>query len=283
MSALQYDSSSDDNDRGSQSVKKSLLAELTAARETTVDAAGDDSHDGRGQTSRRGTQKEKVRRRQGTGAAKNLASSKAAQREDNGGNGSGEDGQRPGRGARYVRKERGAKSRVVQNQEQPGGGAGASSGSEDGRRVRIKNNGLLGNASKAGVQKEQMVSESEFEPTMDEVENWRGSLNKLMDTDSEDVRTAFSIKECDPAVIRRLGPESFLGGRKLEEGGLPLYDGEGKANLHFVLGTYRSVRMIYSRRKRGDNTVEAVPDAERGLLRWLVLRARELQLISHQN
>jgi len=297
LSALQYDSSSDDNERGS--VKKSLLAELTAARESTSNVAGDGSE---GQANQRGRKKEKVRRRRGTGEKD---SSKQADFQQEGGSGSmghkkkrnrqetkdlndshehqGDDGQKPGRGGRYVRKGRGMKSKVVQDQDhmagkQPGRDAGVSSGSEDGRRVRIKGNGLIGN--KAGAQKDKEVSESEFEPTTDEIEDWRGSLNKHMDKSSDDLRTAFSIKECDTAVIRRLGPESFLGGRKLEEGGLLLYDDEGKANLHFILGSYRWIRRIQSKRAQGDETFPAVPHAERGLVRWLLLQARQLQLIS---
>mmetsp|Transcript_53308 Transcript_53308/g.106014 ORF Transcript_53308/g.106014 Transcript_53308/m.106014 type:complete len:1062 (-) Transcript_53308:275-3460(-) len=312
LSALQYDSSSSD-DIERRSVKKSLLAELTASRETAIDAAGDDSVRSLFQTSDQGLQKGKVRRRKGTGAdegrkqAKSVAASRNLQEEGAGRSGSmdlnkvrskqektklndshehnGDDGPRPGRGARYVRKGRGMKSRVVQDPDhastkQPGGDAGVSSGSEDGRRVRIKGNGLLGNASKAGMQKDKEVSESEFEPTTEEIQNWRSTLNKHMDSGNDDLRTAFSIKECNPSVIRRLGPESFLSGHKLEEGGLPLYDDDGKANLHFLLGTYLSIRRTQSKRARGDNTVEAVPDAQRGLIRWLLLQARQLQLIS---
>lgn len=171
-------------------------------------------------------------------------------------------------------------------------GADADSDGDNGGSARFRMRAAHGGGGGGGKRKNEADSGSEMDPDEEEVGLWSEELQRRADQLGRGIlRTAFSMKECPGAKIRGLQPECFLGGRRLEDGGHPLFDDEGKANLHFLLSTFRAVQRERERRKRGkdekkkeagEDSEEEGPDnlAEVKYLRWLVRQARELKLVN---
>merc|ERR1719343_435916 len=86
------------------------------------------------------------------------------------------------------------------------------------------------------------------------------------------------MKECTAPVLRklRLNPANFLGNCSVD--GQMLYDDQGKINLHFLLPTYRLVRL--KRSAENDKGVDVISKKERSYLKWLIRQARDMRLVS---
>mmetsp|Transcript_2824 Transcript_2824/g.6627 ORF Transcript_2824/g.6627 Transcript_2824/m.6627 type:complete len:928 (-) Transcript_2824:216-2999(-) len=140
--------------------------------------------------------------------------------------------------------------------------------------------GAQGRQCRQGKGRAKADSSSEEEPEAHLVEAWEKDLRSRRGQGGHE-RTAFSIKECGVGVIRHLSAGCFLGQRRLEEGGMLLYDGEGKVNLSFLLGSHRAVRRDRDNRVNADRT-GPVGEEDIARLKWLVSRARKLRLVSRQ-
>jgi len=180
---------------------------------------------------------------------------------------------------RLVKK--GPRSRVVpEPQGAPRKGGGDSSGSETGARFRTREQ-VAGGDRGGGGMREDEDDASEGEPDEEQVNEWKADLlTRTTERDRQDLRSAFSIKECPAVAIRTLDAACFLGRRRLEDGGRPLFDNEGKVNLHFLLGTYRGALMAKQKRKAGKDAPGKIDPAEHSYLRWLIRQARQLKLIN---
>ncbi|CAK9059236.1 Hypothetical protein SCF082_LOCUS31420 [Durusdinium trenchii] len=92
---------------------------------------------------------------------------------------------------------------------------------------------------------------------------------------SGDLRAAFALKPCSTKEIRQLGDQAFLGGKRTP-GALPIYDLDGKVSLKFLLATNKASEKSRDRLRGEDSEV----DFHRPFIRWLLKKARELQLLS---
>eukprot|EP00929_Paragymnodinium_shiwhaense_P026938 TRINITY_DN1591_c1_g1_i3.p1 TRINITY_DN1591_c1_g1~~TRINITY_DN1591_c1_g1_i3.p1 ORF type:complete len:1033 (-),score=365.48 TRINITY_DN1591_c1_g1_i3:341-3439(-) len=134
-----------------------------------------------------------------------------------------------------------------------------------------------GGRGKRGKREDE--SGTEDEPEDDEVAMWEKCLEDRRKAGSEDLRTAFNLKECPAAAIRKLPAASFLGGKRLEDGGMLLHDDEGKLNVHFLLGTFAALKKRRAKKKDGW-VADAELDAKHSLhIRWLIRKARDLRLV----
>eukprot|EP00435_Cladocopium_sp_Y103_P020716 s529_g5.t1 len=100
-------------------------------------------------------------------------------------------------------------------------------------------------------------------------------LQDLEERSPTDLRDAFGLKPCSPKELRQLPESAFLGGRKTP-GALPMYDLEGKVSLQFLLASYKASEKSRERLRGEDSAV----DLHRPFLRWLMKKARELQLLN---
>lgn len=148
-------------------------------------------------------------------------------------------------------------------------------------RLRVKGGG--NKAAAKAKQKDEgdgLGSESEDEENPD-TEAWEKDLASRIDKEHPEVAaTAFSIKQCPVTAIRQLPVESYLGRRRLEEGGQLLMDTGGFINVNFMLGTYKNLQNLRKRQQRGDKTASAAEKADIKYLRWLIVKALKLRVIN---
>lgn len=100
-------------------------------------------------------------------------------------------------------------------------------------------------------------------------------LRELEERSPTDLRDAFGLKPCSPKELRQLPDSAFLGGKKTP-GALPIYDPERKVSLQFLLASYKASEKSRERLRGEDSAV----DLHRPFLRWLMKKARELQLLN---
>lgn len=178
------------------------------------------------------------------------------------------------------------RARVTAPKDEKGLEEGVSPESEI--RFRLRNGPGGGAAAKKRQQQLEGESGTDEEALGEQATAWQQDLEARRDAGNEDLRTAFSLKECGPATIRKLGPESFLGGRRLDQGGMLLFDHEGKVNLHFLLGTFAAVRRIREKEREeadDDDRAEApggVSPLSFAQLRWLLKEARRHRLVDRR-
>eukprot|EP00930_Biecheleria_cincta_P100288 TRINITY_DN9191_c0_g1_i1.p1 TRINITY_DN9191_c0_g1~~TRINITY_DN9191_c0_g1_i1.p1 ORF type:complete len:980 (+),score=198.96 TRINITY_DN9191_c0_g1_i1:213-2942(+) len=191
---------------------------------------------------------------------------------------------RDGTGRQYTRKRNGPKSYVGQGKDDES----TPEKGPDAARIRLRGAAAHGKGGgkgrRGGGNKPADADDSgdERQPEEEELKRWQSELEMKRDSGSEDLRTAFSLKPCSAQDIRRLGPEAFLGGKGLEAGGKPLYDLNGKVSLQWLLATYRGMEIVKEKHRQGNETSDLIDGAERDLLRFLVKKARELQLVSRR-
>lgn len=148
-------------------------------------------------------------------------------------------------------------------------------------RLRIKEKGGKGAGKAKKEEGDGLGSESEDDEDTSQVEAWEADLKSRCEKEhSEVIATAFSIKPCPVSAIRQLPASSFLGRRRLEEGGHLLMDTSGCVNLHFMLGTYKNLQKLRERSRRGDKTATPADKADIKYLRWLIIKALKLRVIN---
>lgn len=153
------------------------------------------------------------------------------------------------------------------------------------KEARLRN---FGQGFGKGKGRGQNGNESEEEELEEDVlatmtEAWEADIAGRVDKKHPDCpTTAFSIKPCAPSSIRTLKAECFLGKKRPEEGGLPLIDADGLVNVHFLLGTYKQLQKLKERRQRGDKTGDDVDKADRAYMKWMIIKALKLRVISKQ-
>ncbi|CAK0802361.1 unnamed protein product [Prorocentrum cordatum] len=154
---------------------------------------------------------------------------KAQLQEAVGGDGSAGEAGAAVKGKAPKRKAKPVRTRVVDGDTPEKDKKQKGEGSSPDDAVRFHLRGVIGGkgGGKGGGGGDD-ESGSEVEPDEEEVRAWRDRLAKRADPDVEGIKTAFSLKVCDPRAIRRLGVESFLGERGMHEGGKLLCDDEGK-------------------------------------------------------
>mmetsp|Transcript_50631 Transcript_50631/g.120810 ORF Transcript_50631/g.120810 Transcript_50631/m.120810 type:complete len:630 (-) Transcript_50631:101-1990(-) len=133
---------------------------------------------------------------------------------------------------------------------------------------RFRARGGGGGGGKARRQRNAADSDNEQEVDEDN-EEWQQDLEAR---GNGDLMRAFALKPCDVKEIRQLQDEAFLGGKKCP-GALPLFNLERKVSLQFLLATYKAS-------EKGRERKEDALALHRPFLRWLLKKARQLQLLS---
>jgi len=182
-----------------------------------------------------------------------------------------------------VRLKKGGKTKVILEKaegEEDGTPEKSSDGPTPMKEARHRLRGPGGKGGGKG--KGRKGGDSDSEGSMDDStkQAWEEDLNSRRDRGSQKLATAFSIKPCPGAAIRTLGPDSFLGGRRLEEGGHLLFDTQGKVNVHFLLGTHKMAQKVKEKRERGDETIDKLDSGDAAYLKWLLVKALELRAVS---
>lgn len=153
-------------------------------------------------------------------------------------------------------------------------------------RLRMKAGGGKGKGKGKNDGGDGLGPESEEEDEGDskeQLEAWEADLAARVDKKHPDVlATAFSIKPCEPSIIRHLTAASFLGKKRPEEGGHPLLDADGLFNVHFMLGTHKQLQKLREKQLRGDKTSDEVDKADIKYLRWLTIKALKLRVINRR-
>jgi len=160
-------------------------------------------------------------------------------------------------------------------------GNASGSDAEPGKKRRGRAKAAPG--ERAGKEnKKKPESDSELEAEEADKVVWMDDLTARKEKSSTNLRTAFSIKE-KTAMIRKLEAKCFLGGRRLDEGGRPLFDDEGKVNMHFVLSSYapmKKARDMQKLRAQASGDTSKLPvDKDYSNLKFLVKQARELRIV----
>jgi hypothetical protein len=149
-------------------------------------------------------------------------------------------------------------------------------------RLRHVNKHGEGGRKHAGPGAESDEDADDESMSKEQIEAWEADLASRIDKQHPNVlATAFSLKPCPTSAIRNLSAESFLGKKRPEEGGHLLIDGEGRINLHFMVGTHKALQKIRERRKNsGDKTADMLDKVHTTYLRWLLVKALQLRVVN---